>query len=132
MTVHHLGLWVQDLARSGRFYDGILGFDKRYDYQIPAELMKTIFGRPINCRVEMHQREEVRLELFQPDVPVSTELCEPLPAAINHFSLKVDDKVSFCHQAREKGATVIEVPRQDHIIFFLKDPDGLLIEIKDK
>jgi catechol 2,3-dioxygenase-like lactoylglutathione lyase family enzyme len=132
MTIHHIGLWVRDLTRSGCFYNQILGFEKRYDYQTPAELMKTVFGRAVNCQVEVLQRDGIRLELFQPDVPVSTALPEPLPAAINHFGLKVDDKASFCRKAREKGADVIEVRRQDHSTFFLRDPDGLLIEIKDE
>jgi len=132
MTVHHLGLWVRDLTRSGRFYDHILGFEKRYNYHIPADLTETIFSRAVNCQVEVHQREEVSLELFQPDIPVSTDLPERLLAGINHLSLKVADKVSFCRQARDMGADVIEVPREKGPIFFLRDPDGILIEIKDQ
>jgi len=131
-AVHHIGLWIRDLDRSGEFYDRILGFEKQYDYHIPAELVKTIFGRPIDCQVELHQRDEIRLELFQPDIPLSADPSQPLTAGINHFSLQVDDKTSFCRQAREKGADVLEIPRNDHAVFFLRDPDGILIEIKDQ
>jgi len=132
IDMHHVGLWVRDLARSGRFYDRILGFEKQYDYQIPAGLMKTIFDRPVDCRVEVHQREEVMLELFQPDIPVSDDPPESPTTGINHFSLMVDDKTAFCRRAREMGADVLEIPRKDHSIFFLKDPDGIRIEIKDQ
>jgi catechol 2,3-dioxygenase-like lactoylglutathione lyase family enzyme len=132
ISVHHLGIWVRDLGRSGEFYDRILGFEKKYDYHLPAELVRTIFGRPVDCRVEVHQRQAVSVELFQPGTPTANGPDEPLTAGINHFSLKVDDTLSFCRRAREKGAEVLEVPRRDHSVFFLKDPDGILIEIKDQ
>lgn len=132
MAVHHLGIWVRDLGRSGEFYDRILGFEKKYDYRLPAELVRTIFGRPVDCQVEVHQRQAVSVELFQPDTAMSANPPDPRAAGINHFSLKVDDTVSFCRRAGEKGAEVLEIPRKDHSVFFLKDPDGILIEIKDQ
>jgi catechol 2,3-dioxygenase-like lactoylglutathione lyase family enzyme len=93
--------------------------------------MERIFGHRVECRVEVYQRDEVRLELFQPDPAVTAPAETHISPTINHFSLHVPDKVSFCRQAGEKGASVIEVDRGDRVIYFLRDPDGILIEIKE-
>lgn len=131
MKAHHLGLWVRDLGRSGRFYHDAMGFDQQYHYSAPAKLIGQIFRRPVGCQVQVLQRDEVRLELFQPDEEMVDPESHPLSPGINHFSFKVADKETFCHQAQEKGAEVIEVERGDHIAYFIRDPDGILIEIKD-
>ena len=131
LKVHHVGIWVRDLGRSGRFYQEDMGFQKQYDYQIPAELVRRIFGPETGCRVEVYHRDEVNLELFQPDQKMPHRP-HPLSPAINHFGLKVGDKRVFCREAEGRGAQIIEVAREDHSVYFVRDPDGILIEIKDK
>ena len=132
LTIHHLGLWVKDLARSDQFYHQIMGFDKQYDYRIPSEIMSRIFGREVACQVAVYRRDEVALELFQPDGKMTDPDQVSLSSGINHFSLKVPDKRVFCQEVKEKGAQLIEVPRGDGCIYFIQDPDGILIEIKEK
>jgi catechol 2,3-dioxygenase-like lactoylglutathione lyase family enzyme len=131
VTVHHIGMWVQDLSRSGRFYSRVMGFEKQYDYRAQADIMEQIFGHHADCRVEVYQRDEVRLELFQPEVAMTSPTGTQILPAINHFSLKVSDKETFCRQAREKGASIVEVDRGGRMIYFIRDPNGILIEIKD-
>jgi catechol 2,3-dioxygenase-like lactoylglutathione lyase family enzyme len=65
-------------------------------------------------------------------VDLTDQATLPLAPAINHFSLTVDNKRAFCARARERGAQVIEVAREDHCVFFIRDPEGILIEIKDR
>ena len=131
-TLHHIGLWVKDLDRSGRFYHDIMGFERQYRYRAPAELIGGIFRRPVGCQVEVYQRDEVRLELFQPDKEMADSDGCPLSPGINHFSLAVPDKIVFCRDAQDKGAELIEVDRGDHKAYFIRDPDGILIEMKDE
>ncbi len=132
MKVHHIGLWVNDLAAAGRFYDHVLGFEKQYDYQVPAEIVSRIFGRHSGCQVEVYRRDEVTLELFRPAGKIADRRSPALAPGINHFSLRVENKRAFCQQAREKGAQVIQVHRKDHCVYFIRDPEGILIEIKDR
>ena len=132
VAVHHIGMWVRDLARSGQFYRQIMGFEKKYGYRAPAEIIARIFGHHTDCLVEVYQRDDVRLELFCAEEPVTTPDAAGVSPAINHFSLKVADKLSFCEQAKKKGASVIKVDRGDHVICFLLDPDGIRIEIKEE
>lgn len=132
LKVHHLGIWVQDLDRSSWFYGQVMGFEKQYDYQIPAELVRHIFGRDTDCHVEVFRRDEVTLELFRPDEKMEDQSSLPLAPAINHFGLQVADKKTFCKQAEVQGAQVIEVQREDHCVYFIRDPQGILIEIKER
>jgi catechol 2,3-dioxygenase-like lactoylglutathione lyase family enzyme len=132
LKVHHVGIWVRDLDRSGRFYQQVMGFEKQYGYRIPAEVVERIFGPETDCRVEVYHRDEVSLELFQPDQKIPEHGPHPLAPAINHFGLKVGDKRAFCREVVGKGAQIIEVEREDHSVYFIRDPDGILIEIKDK
>jgi catechol 2,3-dioxygenase-like lactoylglutathione lyase family enzyme len=48
------------------------------------------------------------------------------------FSLLPADGPRTCREAREKGVAVTEIKRKDHLVYFLHDPDGILIEIKDE
>lgn len=132
MKVHHVGLWVKDLARAGRFYQQVMGFEKQYGYHAPTDMVRQIFGRDTACDVAVYRREEVTLELFHPDQKMADSEAIPLIPAINHFALKVPDKRAFCREAQGKGAQVIEVTREAHCVYFIRDPEGILIEIKDK
>jgi catechol 2,3-dioxygenase-like lactoylglutathione lyase family enzyme len=132
LKVHHVGIWVRNLDRSGRFYQQVMGFQKQYGYRIPPQLVRRIFGPETGCRVEVYHRDEVNLELFQPDQKISHHHPQPPSPAINHFGLKVGDKRAFCREAAGKGAQIIEVEREDHSVYFVRDPDGILIEIKDQ
>lgn len=132
LEVHHIGILVQDLNRSGRFYSQIMGFEKGYEHQIPAEIIGHIFGQNTACRVAVYRRDDVTLELFQPDRKITVRRQDSLQPGVNHFGLKVADMTTFYLGAKAKGAQVIEVPRGDHCVYFIRDPDGVLIEIKEK
>jgi catechol 2,3-dioxygenase-like lactoylglutathione lyase family enzyme len=132
LRVQHIGLWVRDLIRSGRFYGHVLGFEKQDSYYVPAKLMHHIFGQDTACTVEVYRRDGVALELFQSDQKMQDQGPYPLIPGINHFGLEVPDKRAFCQDAKEKGAQVIEVVRGDHLVYFIRDPDGILIEIKER
>ena len=130
--VQHIGLWVTDLDRSSRFYCHVLGFEKQVSYQVSATIVHHIFGQDTACTVEVYRRDGVALELFQPDRKMQVQGPVPLIPGINHFGLEVADKLAFCQEVREKGAQVIEIAREDHQVYFVRDPDGILIEIKEK
>ena len=82
--------------------------------------------------MKVYHRDEVNLELFQPDQKMPHHHTHPLSPTINHFGLKVGDKRAFCREAEGKGARIIEVAREGYSVYFVRDPDGILVEIKDK
>ncbi len=123
MKVHHIGIWASDIGAAGEFCKNVLGLEKEREYEAPAEIMRAIFGTEEPCKIQVYGGSEVRVEIF--DAAGRTK------SGINHFSLSVGDREGFCAQAKAKGVEVIEVWREDHPVYFLKGPDGVLIEIKD-
>jgi len=43
--------------------------------------------------------------------------------------LGVRDKLAYCAVLEEKGIPFIKVGKEDRFLFFVRDPDGNLIEI---
>lgn len=123
MKVHHIGIWVPDLRKAGEFCKNILGLEKEREYEAPAEIMSAIFGTKEACRIQVYGGNGLRVEIFDAGGEAGS--------GINHFSVSVEDKKEFCGRAKARGAELIEVWREDHPVYFLKGPSGVLIEIKD-
>jgi catechol 2,3-dioxygenase-like lactoylglutathione lyase family enzyme len=123
MKVHHIGIWASDIGTAGEFCRNVLGLEKEREYEAPAEIMRAIFGTDKACKIQVYGGNEFRVEIFDAGGQARS--------GINHFSVSVGDKKEFCAQAKAKGAEVIEVWREDHPVYFLKGPDGVLLEIKD-
>lgn len=123
MKVHHVGVWASDASAVSEFYEGVMGFEKEREYEVPVELMSAIFGIDRSCKVRVYAGDTARVEVF--DVR-GTDL-----SGINHFSLSVGDRVEFFGRAKLEGADCLEVMKGDHPVYFIRDPSGLLVEIKD-
>lgn len=123
MKVHHIGTWVPDVGVAAEFYWNVLGLKKEREYEVPADIMKAIFGTEEPCMVQVYGGERVRVEIF--------DAAGQAKSGINHFSLSVGDAREFCLRAKARRAEVFEVWRGDHPVYFIKDPHGVLVEIKD-
>lgn len=123
MRVHHVGIWAADAAGAGEFYKGVLGLDIEREYEVPAGLMKAIFGLNRSCKVQVYSDRETRVEVF--------DAAGEGRRGINHLCLSVGNRRDFLSEAKARGADCLEVRRDDHLIYFIRDPSGVLIEIKD-
>lgn len=123
MEADHIGIWAQDVGMAERYYEDVLGLKKEREYDVSADIMKAIFGTEQVCSVKVYGRENVRVEIF--------DAAGGARSGINHFSLSVGDRKEFCDRAKAKGAEVIKVWRGDHPVYFIKDPHGVLTEIRD-
>jgi len=101
------GLWWED-ARGSFFAD----FDGK-------KMNRSL--RPDTIQIEMEQAK-----------PGDTQ-ADPLSmTGLNHISVVVDDIHVFVKDARGKGANVLNDPihpRPDRLTSFIKDPDGVLIQV---
>ncbi len=123
MRIHHIGIWASDRLKTKEFCEKVLGLKKEREYEAPADLMQTVFeyGKP--CKIEVYSEGESRIEIFHAE--------DEGLIGINHFSVSVGDRQEFCARAKTLGADVIEVRRGDHLVYFVRDPGGVLLEIKD-
>ena len=111
--IQHCSLVVQSLERAAAFYRDILGLT---EIEIPSTF------KPAGLNVRWF-----RLGCQQIHILLGTEI---QPLSQQHMALQVDDAPAARLWMKEKGIETEEailIPGADR--FFLRDPDGNLIEI---
>lgn len=119
MKWYHLGIKAADSAASIRFYRDILGLDIVDTVEIWGKIF-TFVGN-----------DTIQIEIEQAN-PGDTHADPSSMTGLNHFSVVVDDIQKLVTDARAKGAGVLMdpfQPRPDRLTTFIKDPDGVLIQI---
>jgi len=124
---HHLGIVCRDLEKSKDFYLNFLGFKLRNEIEAPASLMKALFDINSKAKISFLISGNIIIELFSfPD-----EQHKQRMGTLFHFCLTVDTPNEVFAKIKEAGYQTIKEPKADgeHILF-VKDPDGVLIELK--
>ena len=73
--------------------------------------------------------DKFKIELFE---PLNKRTKSVLKASGNHhWGFCVKDRTKFCSSLKKKRVPLIELDRGGFISYFIKDPDGNMIEIRD-
>lgn len=127
----HIGLFCQNPEILVPFYTEKLGFENQGSKSISGEWMTQIFGIPSACqRIKLKFGSAV-LEIFVPQSGKSDDKIMP-SLGYNHWALGVEDKESFVRELESKGVPVLKLEGAGRFIYFIKDPEGNLIEISEK
>lgn len=131
MKLHHVDVFTNHPGRILDFYQKKLGLKKEYKALLPKSIIKRIFGINIDCYMAKLSLGEFCIEVFWPLRGKFKNRTKD-SAGYNHFCLKVKDKEVFCARLEGKYKTkVIKINRGDnYYIYFIKDPDGNVIEVK--
>jgi len=130
ITCDHIGFFTLDADSLQRFYTDKLGFELKDESLLDRAIVKTIFGMATDCRFIKLQRNGFMLEIFE---PLSAEARESIECAagLNHWGYCVDDRTAFVEKQKANGIPVTEIERNGRTVYFLADPDGNRIEIRD-
>ena len=123
----HSGISVTDLRRSIDWYGRHFGFQVVREFEKEALEVKAAVLELGGFTLEV-------LAPFEPDVRKKTKgpLSHHLRSTgTNHLALLADDVADCFEQFQQEGIEIV-YPLLDGRIFFCKDPDGTLIEIKQK
>ena len=131
MKVDHVGIFTNHPRRMLDFYQNKLFLKKKYQIVLAAEICKNVFGIHEECYMAPFSCDDSCVEIFWPvkhkSKKVGTRNC-----GINHFGVVVANRKSFCEKLEDKfKVKVINVSRGDHRLYFIKDPDGNIIEVRD-
>lgn len=123
----HVGISVCSMERSIKWYKEVLGFRLvKDDGYLP----------PLEARICFLEREGFQLELFEYKTPI------PIPAGrltpntdlqtvgTKHVAFQVDDMAAMKSHLLAHGVDIAHEVRMgaDHVMF-IRDPDGVLIEL---
>lgn len=135
---NHLGQTITDIARSRRFYEGLLGFKFWWDFQAPDELASKVLMVPSPCKLTATYlwRPDMVLNLMHFGVPAAREayrarkLNEP---GLSHLALSCENVPALLAEVEAYGGKVHDESRGAESAWgqaiYIRDPDGQLIEI---
>jgi len=128
LTCHHLGIFTNHPQNLIKFYKEKLGFEEGETKLVSRDLMDQIFGIPSPCTLTKLELGQSVLEIISPQ-NLTLKRKDSDISGYNHWALGVADKEKFCQELKQKRVAVLEVEREGRKIFFVKDPEGNLIEI---
>jgi methylmalonyl-CoA/ethylmalonyl-CoA epimerase len=130
LKVDHIGIAVQSIKETLKFYSGILGLKLEGEEVVQEQKVKTAFLPIGDTEVEL-------LESTAPDGPIA-KFIEKKGEGIQHIAFLVDDIDEVLKELGEKGVKLIDLkPRMGaggKRIAFLhpKDTYGVLVELCEK
>ena len=124
MLLKHVALTCGSEKNSDRLFKHLLGLDKSEPKTLSISLAKAIFNVDTELLMINYRGENVHFEIFITDQPVS-----PVQQ-IEHICLEVKNLKAFLNECRRLEVEVIQVPKGDRTLTFIRDDDGHLFEIK--
>ena len=136
MKFTHVGMTVSNLERSIEYYK-ILGFTPSTKMQFDAEVIaarKNLYELEDGASAKAQFMEDpngIRLEIFEftPQVPAA-KIPWNMPA-IGHFCIHTTDLNALYEELVSKGMEIVLPPSKGNTqtFMFLRDPDGILVEV---
>lgn len=128
LACHHIGIFTKDPQRLIPYYTQGLGFVEGETRILSADLTEQIFGIKDECRLTKLTQSSAVIELF---TPLHSDLAHPgqRTAGYNHWALEVEDKEVYVRTLEERDIPVTKIDHQGRMIYFIRDPEGNLIEI---
>ena len=126
----HIGIMTSNAETLIQFYAAKLGFEMEKDETLPASIAQEIFGITCDLRFVRMVLGDVKIELFEP-IEVEEGRGNMVCGGYHHWGLHTGDREGVFERLRRDGVDVVEVRKNDgHVVYFARDPDGNLIEIR--
>lgn len=134
----HVGLTVSDFNKAVKFYWEVFGCPLVGVADTPPERVRSFFGveaAPGTCKIGWIRvpgggvLEIFHFEPKQPAVKIPWNR-----VGLTHFSMNVRNLQKWHDYLQSKGVEIVSKPERSprgHSFFFVRDPDGNLIELMD-
>ena len=125
MQLKHIAQVSSTEENADRLYRSVLGLKKISEKTLPASLAYDIFNVNIELKIVNYANDALHFEIFISDAHVIRA------DTIGHICLEVKDLEAFLERCHRNAVEVIQVPKGNALITFIKDIDGALFEIKE-
>jgi len=123
----HSGLGSVSLEHTDLFYGRLLGLERTEPRTLPRETAEALFGVETDLTMVYYQNEHCQFELF---VHADLESFNGTRGTVSHDCIQVVDKAGFVEECAASGCAVLQVPKGDKVLTFVRDLDGNLFEVK--
>ena len=126
MKLRHVALTCSAEENADRLFVELLGLKKSEPKRLAPALAAAIFGTDAELVIINYLNDRIHFEVFiggRPPGPVGR---------LDHVCLEVEEVETFLQRCRGLGMKVVQVPRGDALLTFIRDLDGNLFEIKGK
>jgi catechol 2,3-dioxygenase-like lactoylglutathione lyase family enzyme len=139
-VIHHFSFTVSDVERAVAFYTEVLGFTlPRAIRDVEADWISVMTGMPdTHLRIAFLELSGTNLELIEYVTPRGTqqEHSQTSDIASAHVAFQIDDMDTLRLELEKRGArfvsdpvTIPEGPWMGRRVVYLRDPDGIVIEL---
>jgi len=125
--VAHIGISVVNLDEAVNWYEDNFG----------AQEVKGTYKEDLGLTIALLELGNLHLELLQPDRPEQTTSIKGTLKELlqrvgdSHIALSVSDVKGVYEKLRSNGAEMVTELIEERL-FFCRDPNGVLIEVKQK
>jgi catechol 2,3-dioxygenase-like lactoylglutathione lyase family enzyme len=127
--LQHVGITCSDIRRSEKFYVQYFGLENVREIDVPAAIIKKIFGIDSSARLIYLKGGNSIVELF--DFPEAKDQ-KPMMGNISHIALAVGKPGELFEKLKKDGVETILIDKgSGKYTYFIKGPDGVLIELRE-
>jgi len=126
----HIGIITNNYRKLVSFYTEKLEFRVEREEKLSKSVMRSVFGLASEGEFIRLVAGNAKIEIFR-TIGGCLRKNDNRNCGYNHWAMHVGDQNSFLRELRRKGVRIIQIKRNDHSVYFMKDPDGNRIEIKD-
>lgn len=126
MLFDHYAVFSASEEKSDRFYIELLEMEKKYKFNVQADLIYKIFGLKQEFEVIRYGKNGVDIEVFITDKMEKRD-------NIGHLGIKMGNRDTILNKAKKMGYSVTKIEKSDGTYnLFIKDNSGNLFEIKEE
>ena len=131
MKYHHAGIFTNHPRRMLNFYTKVLRLKKINQTILPKTIVKKVFQVNQDFYLAKLSLEDSFLEIFWP-VKKKIKNIGKIITGFHHICIVVSNKKRFCDRIEKKyRVKVIRIGRGSYFVYFIKDPDGNFIEVRE-
>ncbi len=126
MELLHIAITCSSEEKADRFYADLLGFKKLEPELLPNEISSAIFGIDAAVKKIYYVGESVKIEIFVYNGNHESR------TLFDHVCFEVESLEKFLQKCRRNNIDIIQVPKEDYLVTFIRDFNGNMFEIKGK